>query len=123
LQVLQKVGGFCIGEMTGMILAAASLGIPVVLDGYPVTSAALLAFRINPDVRDFLFAGHCSAVKGHKVLLDHLGLEPILQLRMRLGEGTGGVLALSVMEAAVKMINEMATFDSAGVSKGKEKVL
>ncbi len=102
-------------------MKAASLRLPVVLDGFPVTSAALLAYKIDPLVKEYLFAGHCSAVRGHKALLDHIGLSPILQLKMRLGEGTGGVLALSVIEAAVKMMNEMATFDSANVSKGKEK--
>ncbi|MCX5781399.1 MAG: nicotinate-nucleotide--dimethylbenzimidazole phosphoribosyltransferase [Elusimicrobia bacterium] len=122
IDILSKVGGYCIGQMTGLILKAASIGIPVVLDGFPVTSAALLAYKLEPKVKDYLFAGHLSAVRGHKTLLDYLGLEPILRLDMRLGEGTGGVLALSIIEAAVKMMNEMATFEDAGVSKGKEDV-
>jgi len=120
VDILSKVGGFCIGEMTGLILKAASLGIPVVIDGFPVTSAALLACLINPNVKDYLFAGHLSFVKGHAVLLKHLALDPILKLDMRLGEGTGGVLATTIMEASIKMMNEMASFDSAGVSKGNE---
>jgi nicotinate-nucleotide--dimethylbenzimidazole phosphoribosyltransferase len=120
IDVLAKVGGFCIGQMTGLMLRAAALGIPVVIDGFPVTSAALLAVLLNPNVKDYLFAGHLSFVKGHKELLKHLGLEPILKLDMRLGEGTGAVLSVSLMEAAVKMLNEMATFESAGVSEGEE---
>jgi len=120
VDILAKVGGFCLGEMTGLILKAASLGIPVVLDGFPVTSAALLACRINPNVRDYLLGGHLSFVKGHGEQLKHLNIEPILRLDMRLGEGTGGVLAVSMIEAAVKMMNEMASFDSAGVSRGSE---
>lgn len=122
IDILQKVGGFCLGEMAGVILRAASLRIPVVLDGFPVTSAAILANLIDPNVKDFLFAGHLSKVKGHRVLLNALGLEPILKLDMRLGEGTGGVLALHLIGAAAKMMQEMATFDSAGVSKGEEAV-
>jgi nicotinate-nucleotide--dimethylbenzimidazole phosphoribosyltransferase len=122
IDILQKVGGFCIAEMTGVILKAASLRIPVVLDGFPVTSAAILANMINPNIKGFLFAGHLSKVKGHGVLLKALNLTPILKLDMRLGEGTGGVLALHVMEAATNMIREMATFESAGVSKGNEVV-
>ena len=120
LDILRTVGGACIAEMVGMILTAASKRIPVVLDGYPVTTAAILAAMINPGVKQYLFAGHQSAVKGHQHLLSSLGLEPILRLNMRLGEGTGGVLAVSIIEAALKMLNEMATFESAGVSQGKE---
>jgi nicotinate-nucleotide--dimethylbenzimidazole phosphoribosyltransferase len=120
IDILSKVGGFCIAQMTGLILKAASLGIPVVIDGFPVTSAALLAVLINPNVKDYLFAGHLSFVKGHKELLKHMGLEPIMKLDMRLGEGTGAVLSLSLIEASIKMLNEMATFESAGVSEGTE---
>ncbi len=122
IDILHKVGGFCIGEMAGVMLRAASLRIPVVLDGFPVTSAAILANLINPNVKDYLFAGHLSKVKGHGVLLKALNLAPILNLNMRLGEGTGAVLALHVIEAAARMTREMATFESAGVSKGEEIV-
>lgn len=120
IDILSKVGGFCIGQMTGLMLGAAARGIPVVLDGFPVTSAALLACKLEPKAKDYLFAGHLSFVKGHAELLNFLDLKPILKLEMRLGEGTGGVLAVSLMEAAVKMLNEMASFESAGVSKGSE---
>jgi nicotinate-nucleotide--dimethylbenzimidazole phosphoribosyltransferase len=122
IDILQKVGGLCIAEMTGVILRAAALRIPVVLDGFPVTSAAILANIINPNVKGFLFAGHLSAVRGHGVLLRALNLAPILKLDMRLGEGTGGVLALHILEAAANMMQQMATFESAGVSKGNEVI-
>ncbi|HEX29772.1 TPA: nicotinate-nucleotide--dimethylbenzimidazole phosphoribosyltransferase [Candidatus Poribacteria bacterium] len=118
--ILTKVGSYCFGEMAGFILGMTRGGKPVVIDGFPTTAAACIAHMIDPDLSDYLFAGHRSAVKGHAVLLERLQLRPILDLDMRLGEGTGGVLALSIIDAAVKMANEMATFQSAGVSKGNE---
>ncbi|MFN3691845.1 MAG: nicotinate-nucleotide--dimethylbenzimidazole phosphoribosyltransferase [Fervidobacterium sp.] len=121
LDILSKVGGYCIGEMVGFILEAVEEGIPVVIDGFPTTSALLIAWKMNPRVVDYVFAGHKSKVKGHKILLDAMGLRPILDLDMRLGEGTGGVLAIFIIEAAIKMMREMATFDSAGVSKGNDQ--
>lgn len=120
LDILRTVGGACIAGMVGMIVTAAARRVPVVLDGYPVTSAAIIAAMIDPAVKDYLFAGHLSAVKGHACLLEELNLAPILRLDMRLGEGTGGVLAVGIIEAAVKMLNEMASFDSASISKGNE---
>lgn len=120
LDILQKVGGFCMGQMAGVILQASSLRIPVVLDGFPVTAAAILARIADPHVCGYLFAGHRSAVRGHSIMLGRLGLSPILDLGMRLGEGTGAVLALSIIEAASRMACEMASFESAGVSKGHE---
>ncbi|HID57521.1 TPA: nicotinate-nucleotide--dimethylbenzimidazole phosphoribosyltransferase [Candidatus Poribacteria bacterium] len=120
MDILTKVGSYCFGEMTGFMLEMTERGKPVVIDGFPTTAAACIAHMIEPDLSAYLFAGHKSAVKGHAVLLERLGLKPILDLDMRLGEGTGGVLALSIIEAAVKMANEMATFQSAGVSKGNE---
>lgn len=120
LDVLEKVGGYCIGQMAGFILECASNRLPVVVDGYPTTSAALLAVAMEPSCREMLFAGHLSQVRGHRVFLDHLGLRPIVSLDMRLGEGTGAVLAFNLIEAAIKMIREMATFDSAGVARGNE---
>ncbi|MBM7581614.1 nicotinate-nucleotide--dimethylbenzimidazole phosphoribosyltransferase [Caldicoprobacter guelmensis] len=122
LDVLAKVGGYCIGEMAGFILEAADSHVPVVVDGFPTTSALLIAYNMDNRVLDYVFAGHKSSVKGHGVILNSLGLRPILDLGMRLGEGTGAVLAMSIIEAAIKMIREMATFDSAGVSKGSEQI-
>lgn len=122
IDVLEKVGGFCIGQMAGFMIEATSRHIPVVVDGFPTTAALLLAWKLEPSVLNFVFAGHKSKVKGHKVLLDAMNLRPILDLDMRLGEGTGGALAISIIEAAIKMIREMATFDDAGVSKGSDSV-
>jgi nicotinate-nucleotide--dimethylbenzimidazole phosphoribosyltransferase len=116
LHVLEKVGGLEIAAMTGMVLEALEQRIPVVLDGFISTAAAALAYAVEPKVKDILFAGHISEEPGHRVLLEYIGLEPILNLGMRLGEGTGAVLAMMVIEAAIRMLNEMATFSSAGVS-------
>ena len=116
LDVLQKVGGLEIAAMTGMMLEASGQRIPIVIDGFISTTAAALAYAIEPKVQDILFAGHVSEEPGHGVLLEYIGLDPILNLGMRLGEGTGAVLAMMVIEAAISMLNEMATFSSAGVS-------
>jgi len=120
VDVLEKVGGFCIGQMAGFIIEAAKRRIPILVDGFPTTAGLLIAWKMEPSVVDFVFAGHKSKVKGHKVLLDAMELRPILDLDMRLGEGTGAALAISIIEAAIKMIREMATFESAGVSKGSD---
>lgn len=114
--VLQKVGGLEIAAMTGMVLEAREQHVPVVVDGFISTAAAALSYAIEPRVKDILFAGHVSEEPGHRVLLEYLGLDSILNLGMRLGEGTGAVLAMMVIEAAVSIFNEMATFSSAGVS-------
>jgi nicotinate-nucleotide--dimethylbenzimidazole phosphoribosyltransferase len=116
LDVLTKVGGFEIGGLAGIILGAAARRCPVVLDGLIATAAALLAVSLVPAVRDYLIAGHRSVEPGHTVALQALGLEPILDLELRLGEGTGGVLALPVLEAACRLLDEMATFGEAGVA-------
>jgi nicotinate-nucleotide--dimethylbenzimidazole phosphoribosyltransferase len=123
IDVLAKVGSYCFGEIAGLILGAVENGIPVVLDGFPTTAAALIAWKTNPRVTEHLFAGHLSAVKGHRILLEAMGLKPILNLQMRLGEGTGGVLATFIIEAAIKMACEMATFEEAAVARGNEKAI
>jgi nicotinate-nucleotide--dimethylbenzimidazole phosphoribosyltransferase len=120
LEVLRCVGGLEIAAMTGMMLAAAKNGTAIVIDGFISTAAAALAFAIEPRIRGYLFAGHQSEEPGHKVLLESMGLKPILSLNMRLGEGTGAVLAMPVIESAVCLYNEMATFASAGVSGANE---
>lgn len=116
LEILRCVGGLEIAAMTGMILGAAKYGIAIVADGFISTAAAAIAFAVEPRVRGYLFAGHQSEEPGHRVLLEYIGLEPILSLRMRLGEGTGAVLAIPMIESAMYLYNEMATFASAGVS-------
>jgi nicotinate-nucleotide--dimethylbenzimidazole phosphoribosyltransferase len=119
LEVLRCVGGLEIAAMTGMILGAGRNGIAVVADGFISTAAAAIAFAIEPRVRGYLFAGHQSEEPGHRVLLEYIGLNPILSLKMRLGEGTGAVLAMPIIESAMRLYNEMATFASAGVSEAK----
>ncbi|HSF34311.1 MAG TPA: nicotinate-nucleotide--dimethylbenzimidazole phosphoribosyltransferase [Candidatus Tectomicrobia bacterium] len=116
LDVLCKVGGFEIGGLAGIVLGAAARHCPVVLDGLIATAAALLAVGLVPTAREYLIAGHRSAEPGHSVALQALGLEPVLDLELRLGEGTGGVLALPVLEAACRLLDEMATFEEAGVA-------
>jgi nicotinate-nucleotide--dimethylbenzimidazole phosphoribosyltransferase len=89
---------------------------PVVIDGFISTAAALIACTLKPEAKDYMIAAHCSQEKGHRLMLEHMGLKPLLDLDMRLGEGTGAALGMSVIEASVKIFNEMATFQSAGVS-------
>lgn len=120
LDVLSKVGGFEIGGIAGIILGAASHRLPVVIDGFISGAAALIAYLLQPRVKDYLIASHCSAEQGHMVALDFLGLNPLLDLDLRLGEGTGAALGISLVEAAVKVLNDMATFGEAGVSDAVE---
>ncbi len=117
IDVVGKVGGCEIAFLAGVAVGAASRSVPVVLDGYPTTAAALVADAIAPASRGYMLASHVSAEPGHHFALDHLGLEPLLDLRMRLGEGTGAALAISLLRAALRLPREMATFDSAGVSR------
>jgi nicotinate-nucleotide--dimethylbenzimidazole phosphoribosyltransferase len=117
LDVLAKVGGFEIGGLAGAILAAAAHRKPVVVDGFISTAAAMLAVRLAPLTRSYLIAAHSSMERGHHLMLDWLQLSPLLDLQMRLGEGTGAALALSILEASCKILNEMATFGQAGISE------
>ncbi len=116
LDVLSKIGGLEIAGLTGVILGAASKGIPVFLDGFVTGSAALAAHSISQNSRDYMIASHVSVEPGHKFALEHLGLTPLVDMRMRLGEGTGATIGFLIAEAACKILSEMATFESAGVS-------
>ncbi len=116
LDILAKIGGFEIGGIAGLILGAAESRVPVVIDGVISTAGAVLAWMIEPRLADFMFAAHRSVEPAHAAMLDLLGLSPILDLSMRLGEGTGCALAMPIIEAGVKVIREMATFAEAGVS-------
>ncbi len=120
LDVLAKVGGFEIGGLVGVMLAAAAHRIPVVIDGFISGAAALIATALSPGLRDFLIAAHVSAEPGHRLLLKHLGLKPLLDLGMRLGEGTGAALGIFLSETAAGILAEMSTFAEAGVS-GRNK--
>ncbi|MGV8058794.1 MAG: nicotinate-nucleotide--dimethylbenzimidazole phosphoribosyltransferase [Smithellaceae bacterium] len=120
IDVLEKLGGFEIGGLVGLILAAAAERIPVVIDGFITASAALIATEIAPLTKEYLFASHNSVEKGHNIALRWMGLEPMFDLKMRLGEGTGACLGISMIEAGVKILTEMATFENARVSREKK---
>jgi nicotinate-nucleotide--dimethylbenzimidazole phosphoribosyltransferase len=117
LDVLAKVGGFEIGAIAGLILGAASRRIPVVVDGFISGAGAMIATRLEPACRDYLFFSHVSRERGHRRMLEFFDAHPILDLDMCLGEGTGAAIAMDVITAAVRVYNEMATFDSASVSR------
>ncbi|RPJ39276.1 MAG: nicotinate-nucleotide--dimethylbenzimidazole phosphoribosyltransferase, partial [Chloroflexi bacterium] len=117
LDVLSKVGGLEIAGLTGVMLGAAARRVPVVVDGFISGAAALVAAELSPAVKPFLIAAHQSVEIGHRTILERLGLRPLLNLDLRLGEGTGAVLAFHLVEAAVRILNEMATFTDAGVSE------
>jgi nicotinate-nucleotide--dimethylbenzimidazole phosphoribosyltransferase len=116
IDVLSKVGGTEIGGIAGLILGAASRRIPVVVDGFISTAGALIAYRIDSKVRDYMFAAHSSVERGQAIMLKMMNLRPILSLDLRLGEGTGAALAMLMIEAGIKIYREMATFEEAGVS-------
>ncbi|MBN1189247.1 MAG: nicotinate-nucleotide--dimethylbenzimidazole phosphoribosyltransferase [Dehalococcoidales bacterium] len=116
LGVLAKVGGFEIGGLAGVILGAAARRVPVVIDGFISGAAALIAAGLCPQAKDYMVAGHLSVEPGHKILLDYLGLKPLLSLDMRLGEGTGAALGMELAETSCRILSEMATFEEAGVS-------
>jgi nicotinate-nucleotide--dimethylbenzimidazole phosphoribosyltransferase len=119
LTLLEQVGGFEIAAMTGFIVAGAAERVPVLVDGVVANAALLIAVQLAPDVVDFVIASHRSTEPAATAALAFLGLEPVLDLDLRLGEGTGAALALPVVQAAAKILREMATFDSAGVSAEK----
>jgi len=120
VDVLAKVGGFEIGGIAGCVLAAAARRIPVIIDGLISTAGALIARELCPQCADYMIAAHRSVEIGHAAMLDKLGLEPLLDLRMRLGEGTGAALAMHLVDAAAGILTEMATFEEARVSRRRE---
>ncbi len=117
LDVLAKVGGFEIGGIAGLILGAAAWGKPIVVDGFISTAGALIALALCPTAADYMIAAHRSVEQGHRIALDILGKQPLIDLDLRLGEGTGAALAMNFVEAAVRILTEVATFDEAMVSK------
>jgi nicotinate-nucleotide--dimethylbenzimidazole phosphoribosyltransferase len=117
VETLASVGGFEHSGIVGFVLGAAARRVPVILDGVIAGSAALVAAALAPDVVGYCFAGHRSVEPGHAVALEHLGLRPLVDLDLRLGEGTGAVLSFPIVEAAGALLREMATFDSAGVAR------
>ncbi|MBD0316639.1 MAG: nicotinate-nucleotide--dimethylbenzimidazole phosphoribosyltransferase [Nitrospiraceae bacterium] len=117
IDVVAKVGGFEIAGLAGLILGGAACKVPVVLDGFIAGAAALIAVKLNPLSRDYLMASHLSVERGHHLLLRQLKLMPLLDLNLRLGEGTGACLGIGLVQAAIKILTQMATFDEAGVSQ------
>jgi nicotinate-nucleotide--dimethylbenzimidazole phosphoribosyltransferase len=120
VDVLTKVGGAEIGGIAGLIIGAAANRVPVVIDGFISTAGALIAFCLEPKTKDYMFAAHKSVEVGHTVMLEKIGLRPILDLDLRLGEGTGAALAMLMIEAGLKIYKEMATFGDAGVATEKK---
>ncbi|MBI5528564.1 MAG: nicotinate-nucleotide--dimethylbenzimidazole phosphoribosyltransferase [Deltaproteobacteria bacterium] len=117
IAVLAKVGGAEIGGIAGIIIGAAANRVPVVVDGFISTAGALVAERLDSRTADFMFAAHRSVEPGHAIMMEAMRLQPILDLGMRLGEGTGAALAMTIIEASLKIYKEMASFDQAGVSR------
>ena len=120
MRVLATYGGFEIAMMVGAMLAAAEQKALLLIDGFIATAALLVAVKLQPNIVDYCVFAHCSGEAGHRKLLDYLGVKPLLDLGMRLGEGTGAALVYPLVQAAVNFINDMASFESAGVS---EKIL
>ena len=119
--ILEQVGGFDLAMMTGLILGLENRGIGCVLDGFPVTAAAYIAWMMNPKVVNWIFAGHLSKVSGHRPVLEKLGLEPIVNLGMHLGEGTGAVIGGHIIELGVRAAREMASFADANVTDSERR--
>jgi len=120
MEVLAKVGGFEIAGLVGVMLAAAAHRVPVMVDGFISGAAALIAAALSPQLKDYLIAAHVSAEAGHRLLLEYLGLQPLVDLEMRLGEGTGAALGIFMAEVASHILEEMATFAEAGISESNE---
>ena len=120
VDVLSKVGGFEIGGLAGLVIGAASHGIPVVCDGFISTAGALLACKLAPKARDYLFASHNSVEVGHRYMLDHLNLIPLLDLGFRLGEGTGAALAMELIDAATRILCDIKTFEEVAIADAQD---
>jgi len=117
LDVLAKLGGFEIAGIAGLIIGAAANRVPTVVDGFISTAGALIATEINPLIKSYIFASHQSAEPGHRIMLERIGLKPMLDLSLKLGEGTGAALGISLVDAGVKILTEMATFGDADVEE------
>jgi len=120
IDVLHKVGGFEIGGLCGLVLGAARNGIPVICDGLISTAGALLAVELSKNAKDYLFASHQSVEIGHQYMLSHMGLDALLQLDFRLGEGTGAALCMKLMDAATRVLAEIKTFDEVGIANAQK---
>ncbi|MFZ5644291.1 MAG: nicotinate-nucleotide--dimethylbenzimidazole phosphoribosyltransferase [Bacillota bacterium] len=123
IDVVAKVGGLEIAGLAGVILGAASRKVAVIIDGFISTAAAMIACAISKDAINYIIPSHLSGEQGHRMMLEHLGIKPMLHMDMRLGEGTGAVLAMNLVEAACKIAAEMASFEQAGVSDLDEEMI
>jgi nicotinate-nucleotide--dimethylbenzimidazole phosphoribosyltransferase len=121
VDVLAKVGGFEIGGIAGLVLGCAAEGIPVVVDGFISTAGAMIASELHPNIRDYIFAAHQSVEIGHHHMLVRIGQQPMLNLGLRLGEGTGAALAMTLIEGGLQVLRDVLTFDEAGVSEGSDQ--
>jgi nicotinate-nucleotide--dimethylbenzimidazole phosphoribosyltransferase len=119
LQLLQCLGGLEIAALAGAYIRAAQCGIPVLVDGFICTAAALAAVSLNPSVKPWLLFSHCSAERGHRLLIEHLGVRPLLDLDLRLGEGSGAAMAVPLLRLICALHRQMASFDSAGISRSE----
>ena len=118
VSALAAVGGLEIAGICGLCLGGAARGLAVVVDGFISTAGALVALRINPLIKDYLFFSHKSSEKGHDIFFEKEGIRPILDLDLRLGEGTGGAIAMQIIENSVRLLNDMATFAEMGIEPG-----
>lgn len=118
IDVLAKVGGVEIAGLVGVIIGAAANRCPIVIDGYISSAAALVAAKLSEKTKPFMLASHLSQEQGHRKLLEHIGLSPMIHMEMRLGEGTGAVLCFHLIDASLKLMKEMATFEDAGIPQG-----
>ena len=120
MDILRKIGGYEIAGIAGAVLAAASQGAIVVLDGVISTAAGLVAYLLNPDIKGYLVSGHRSVEVGQQAALSHMGMEPVIDFQMRLGEGTGAAMTMNIVDAACRIMREMASFDDAGVTNKED---
>lgn len=121
IDVLSKVGGFEIGGLAGLVIGAAALGIPVVCDGLIATAGALIACELAPAAKSYLFTSHRSVEAGHNFMMERLGIEPLLDLKLRLGEGTGAALAMEIMDAATRVLAEIRTFEEVRIGNAQRE--
>ncbi|MCF8024543.1 MAG: nicotinate-nucleotide--dimethylbenzimidazole phosphoribosyltransferase [Desulfobacteraceae bacterium] len=119
--VLAKVGGFEIGGLAGLVIGAAAMGIPVICDGLIATAGALIACEIAPLAKSYLFTSHRSVEAGHRFMIEHLGIQPLLDLGLRLGEGTGAALAMEIMDASTRVLAEIKTFEEVAIKNAQKK--
>ena len=119
IDILSKVGGFEIGGLAGLVIGAAANGIPVVCDGFISTAGALIACELAPSAKAYLFTSHRSVEVGHRYMHERLGIEPLLDLGFRLGEGTGAAIAMELLDAATRILADIKTFDEVAIKNAQ----